>query len=155
VVQLLRWDRSLKTRIILGLAFITMIKIWASVIKSEHFWAANLRSRHQLKKLKEIFQSESKSQTHECYIDYNVFNTGIVCICIWHVYVYGIVCIWHCMYMYVCIEVLGFFVPQLRLCINFDKKGLGYILGDFFINLVVERFFKVCTHNFYPIKQTI
>jgi hypothetical protein len=29
---------------------------------------------------------------------------------------------------------LGYFFPQLWLCINFGKNGLGYILGDFFTN---------------------
>jgi hypothetical protein len=27
------------------------------------------------------------------------------------------------------------FIPRLSLCINRDKNGLGYILGDFFTNL--------------------
>jgi hypothetical protein len=26
------------------------------------------------------------------------------------------------------------FFPRKKLCINFDKSGLGYILGDFFTN---------------------
>jgi hypothetical protein len=30
----------------------------------------------------------------------------------------------------------GFLSPQVWLCINFDKKCLGYILGDFFDKLV-------------------
>jgi hypothetical protein len=29
---------------------------------------------------------------------------------------------------------LGYFIPKNRLCINFDKNGLGYILGDLFTN---------------------
>jgi hypothetical protein len=29
---------------------------------------------------------------------------------------------------------LGNFIPRLRLCINFDKSGFSYILGDFFTN---------------------
>jgi hypothetical protein len=28
----------------------------------------------------------------------------------------------------------GILFPNFRLCINFDKNGLGYILGDFFAN---------------------
>jgi hypothetical protein len=31
-------------------------------------------------------------------------------------------------------DMFGLLFPQLIICINFDKKGLGYILGDFFTN---------------------
>jgi hypothetical protein len=35
-----------------------------------------------------------------------------------------------------CVEkILGYF-SQEKLCINFDKKGLGYILGDFFHKII-------------------
>jgi hypothetical protein len=30
---------------------------------------------------------------------------------------------------------LGFFIPRLSSCIDFDKNGFGYILGDFFTNI--------------------
>jgi hypothetical protein len=28
----------------------------------------------------------------------------------------------------------GYIFPRLRLCINVNRNGLGYVLGDFFIN---------------------
>jgi hypothetical protein len=49
-------------------------------------------------------------------------------------------------------KLLGYFFPRKNLCINFDKNGLGYILGHFYTNATDHPGYKAGKQIIFRIK---